>query len=86
MPRTIWADPRHVAPAHWLMVENLVPAVSSVRVQSLLDVGCGSGDNRAALAAAGRCELTVADLSREALSFGKRHVLTRGTCKRTALR
>jgi len=43
-------------------------------VRTILDVGCGSGENLAALRARGRYELAGADVSQEALAIANRRV------------
>jgi len=49
-------------------MEHLLRTVSSLDVLTVLDVGCGSGENLAALAGVGGYELTGVDISREALT------------------
>ncbi len=72
--RTAWGDMQHHGPVHRHISENLVRTVSGLGVRSVLDAGCGSGENLAALAAAGRYELTGADISQEALRLARRRV------------
>jgi len=64
-----WGDIQRFGPVHRHIAEDLVSTVASLNVQSVLDVGCGSGDNLAALAALKRYELTGVDISREAISL-----------------
>ena len=72
--QTVWGDMQHFGPVHRHSLENLVRTVSGLNVDSVLDVGCGSGENLAALAAAGRYDLTGVDVSHEALKLAKRRV------------
>ena len=72
--RTTWGDMQRFGPVHRHTLENLVRTVSSLDVRSVLDVGCGSGENLAALAAVGRYELTGIDIAREALNLAKQRV------------
>ena len=62
-----WGDMQRFGPVHRHALENLVRTVSSLGVKSVLDVGCGSGENLAALAASGEYELAGVDISPEAL-------------------
>ena len=48
--RETWGDMQHFGPVHRHTLESLVRTVSSLEVKSVLDVGCGSGENLAALA------------------------------------
>jgi SAM-dependent methyltransferase len=63
-----WGDMQRLGPVHRHAREDLLRVVSSLGVESILDVGCGAGDNLASLAALGRYELAGVDLSREALA------------------
>lgn len=74
--RAPWGDMQRVGPVHRHLREDLVRTVAALEVRSVLDVGCGSGDNLAALAALGRYELAGVDLSREALALAQRRVPT----------
>ena len=74
MWRTIWGDMQRFGPVHRHLLGNLVRTVSSLEVRSVLDVGCGSGENLGALAALGRYELTGMDISQEALNLARRRV------------
>jgi 2-polyprenyl-3-methyl-5-hydroxy-6-metoxy-1,4-benzoquinol methylase len=69
--QTVWGDMQRFGPVHRHILENLVHTVSSLDVLSILDVGCGSGENLAALAALNRYELTGVDVSPEALKLAK---------------
>lgn len=72
--RSAWGDMQQVGPVHRHIREDLVRTVSSLDVRSVLDVGCGSGENLAALAALNRLELAGTDISREALALARRRV------------
>lgn len=74
--RTAWGDMQRFGPVHRHILENLVRAISGLDVRSVLDVGCGSGENLAALASLDRYELTGVDISREALTLAGRRVPT----------
>lgn len=65
---------QHYGPVHRHIREGLVRVVSTLGVRDVLDVGCGSGENLAALAALGRYELTGADLSEVALAVARPRV------------
>jgi SAM-dependent methyltransferase len=70
--RTVWGDLQRCGPVHRHSLKNLVRAVSELDVKSVLDVGCGSGESLAALAALGRYQLTGVDVSQEALRLARR--------------
>lgn len=72
--QTVWGDMQHFGPVHRHSLENLVRTVSLLDVHSVLDVGCGSGENLAALAASGHYDLTGADVSHEALNLSRKGV------------
>jgi len=72
--QTVWGDQQYFGPVHRHILEHLVCTVSSLNVRSVLDVGCGSGDNLAALASLGRYELTGVDISQEALTLARPRV------------
>ncbi len=72
--RTAWGDIQRFGPVHRHTLRNLVQTVSALDVRSVLDAGCGSGENLAALAAVGRYELTGVDISQEALNIAGRRV------------
>lgn len=69
--RATWGDMQRVGPVHRHLREDLIRRVSALDVRSILDVGCGGGDNLAALAAAGCYELTGVDISPEALAIAR---------------
>ncbi len=64
-----WGDLQRFGPVHRHSTEDLLETVSSLNVRTVLDVGCGSGDNLEALASTGRYELTGADVSAQALNI-----------------
>jgi 2-polyprenyl-3-methyl-5-hydroxy-6-metoxy-1,4-benzoquinol methylase len=70
--RTVWGDVQSIGPVHRHMRIHLVRTVSSLGVTRILEVGCGSGENLAALANAGRYELTGVDIAQEALHVARR--------------
>jgi SAM-dependent methyltransferase len=63
-----------LGPVHRHLQEHLVRVVAALKVRRLLEVGCGSGDNLAALAVTGNYELTGADISEEALDLARQRV------------
>jgi SAM-dependent methyltransferase len=56
------------------MHEDALKVVSGLPVETILDVGCGSGDLLALLAATGRYELCGTDISGEALAIARGRV------------
>jgi len=72
--KTAWGDMQRVGPVHRHTLDNLVRKVSTLDVRRVLDVGCGSGENLAALAAQNRYELTGMDISEAALSLARSRV------------
>lgn len=72
--RTVWGDMQRYGPVHRHTLENLVRTVTTLQVRTVLDVGCGSGENLAALAASGPYELTGTDISQEALRAAHQRV------------
>ena len=72
--RGAWGDMQHVGPVHRHIRERLLRLVAGLGVRSVLDVGCGGGDNLAALAAAGSYDLAGVDISPEALAIAARRV------------
>jgi SAM-dependent methyltransferase len=69
-----WGDIQSLGPVHRHLQEHLVGIVSSLQVRRLLEVGCGSGTNLAALAVTGNYDLTGADIAQEALDMAKKQV------------
>lgn len=72
--QTVWGDQQCFGPVRRHILEHLVCTVSSLNVRSVLDAGCGSGNNLAALASLDRYELTGVDISQEALTLARRRV------------
>lgn len=72
--RETWGDMQRFGPVHRHTLESLVRTVSSLGVKSVLDVGCGSGENLAALAASGEYDLAGVDVSQEALTLASSRV------------
>ena len=72
--RTSWGDMQRVGPVHRHIQDDLLKMVRALDVTTILDVGCGSGENLAALARAGDYDLTGTDLSPEALAMTQRRV------------
>ena len=70
--RETWGDMQHVGPVHRHIQHDLVRVVTALDVRSILDVGCGSGESLARLAALGRYELAGTDVSEEALALARR--------------
>ncbi len=58
---------QRLGPVHRHIQEDLLRVVGDLDVRTVLDVGCGGGDNLAILAAGSRYELTGTDVSEEAL-------------------
>ncbi|MEW6440399.1 MAG: class I SAM-dependent methyltransferase [bacterium] len=67
----LWGDLQSLGPVHRHLQEDLAEIVSSLQVRRVLEVGCGSGTNLAALAAAGNYELTGVDIAAEAVNLAK---------------
>jgi SAM-dependent methyltransferase len=65
--RREWGDMQRYGPVHRHNMRRLVEMVRRLSVRRILDVGCGSGDNLAALAASGDYELSGVDVSEAAL-------------------
>jgi SAM-dependent methyltransferase len=63
---------QRIGPVHRHIREDLVRRVLALNVSSILDVGCGSGENLAALDASGVFELTGVDISREGIELARR--------------
>jgi SAM-dependent methyltransferase len=70
--RTTYGDMQRIGPVHRHMRERLVRLVARLDVESVLDVGCGSGQDLSALAAAGNWRLAGADISKEGLALARR--------------
>ncbi len=70
-----WGDQQRYGPVHRRQRQALVKQISKLNPLTLLDVGCGSGDNMAALAQAmPHLILSGTDVSREALALAARRV------------
>lgn len=73
--REAWGDVPRLGPVHRHQREALLTSVRRLGdVRTVLDVGCGSGDNLAALATIPGLTLTGADVSREGLLLARRRV------------
>ena len=72
--RTAWGDMQRFGPVHRHIQDDLARVVSGLDVRSIVDVGCGSGENLARLAELGRYELCGTDVSDEALALAKQKV------------
>lgn len=69
-----WGDVQRLGPVHRHSTANLLRTVASLGIRTILDVGCGSGDNLRALAGERRYELSGADVSTQALSLARERV------------
>lgn len=70
-----WGDMQRLGPVHRRQTEALLKMVTKLKVRSVLDVGCGAGDNLAALAhAMPYLVLSGADVSPEALALAAQRV------------
>lgn len=72
--QTAWGDMQRHGPVHRHATEDLLRTVASLGVRTILDVGCGSGDNLEALARDDRYVLTGVDVSEQALARARRRV------------
>lgn len=72
--RKTWGDMQRFGPVHRHILEDMVRTVTSLDVKSVLDAGCGSGENLAALARLARYELAGVDISEEALKLASQRV------------
>jgi len=65
-----WGDMQRFGPVHRHQTEEILRLISKLGVRTVLDVGCGSGDNLAALSQAmPHVELYGADVSPQALAL-----------------
>ena len=70
-----WGDLQHYGPVHRHQREAIISMVAGLRVNSVLDVGCGAGDNLQALAKSlPHLQLSGVDVSPEALALASRRV------------
>ncbi|HTV83641.1 MAG TPA: methyltransferase [Acidobacteriaceae bacterium] len=70
-----WGDLQHQGPVHRRQREALLNTIASLAPRSVLDVGCGSGNNLAAIAATmPDIVLTGTDVSSEALALAAHRV------------
>jgi SAM-dependent methyltransferase len=65
---------QRLGPVHRHVREDIVRRVSALDVHTVLDVGCGSGENLAALAALGRYDVSGVDISEEGIELARKHV------------
>jgi len=73
--RDKWGDMQRRGPVHRHNLRRLRETVAALPdVASILDVGCGGGDNLAALAAAGPYRLSGIDISAEAVRIARARV------------
>ena len=72
--RSYWGDMQRLGPVHRHIREDIVRRVGELDVKSILDVGCGAGDNLAALNLTGRYELAGVDVSQEAIDLAREKV------------
>jgi len=70
-----WGDMQRLGPVHRRQTEALLKLVAKLNVRTVLDVGCGAGDNLAALAhALPHLVLSGVDVSPEALALAAQRV------------
>lgn len=69
-----WGDMQRLGPVHRHLQNLLVPLVRSLSVRTVLEVGCGSGDNLAVLAGSGDYALTGTDIAPAALDRARQRV------------
>ncbi len=72
--RETWGELQRRGPVHRHQRDALLARVRRLDVRTILDVGCGSGDNLSALAALPGLTLTGVDISREALALARQRV------------
>ena len=72
--QTAWGDIQRHGPVHRHATEDLLRIVAALDVRTILDVGCGSGDNLEALANANSYELSGVDYSEQALAIARKRV------------
>jgi SAM-dependent methyltransferase len=70
-----WGDMQRLGPVHRRQREELLKLIAKLQVKTVLDVGCGSGDNLAGLAQSfPSLELSGVDVSAEALALAVQRV------------
>ena len=70
-----WGDMQQFGPVHRRQREQLLKLISTLHVKTVLDVGCGAGDNLSALSQAmPHLQLAGADVSAEALALTSKRV------------
>lgn len=70
-----WGDVQQAGPVHRRQREELLRLIRSLKVRTVLDVGCGAGDNLASLAQAmPELDLYGIDVSAQALAIAGRRV------------
>jgi SAM-dependent methyltransferase len=70
-----WGDMQQVGPVHRHMQDDLVRVVKSLEgVSSIVDVGCGSGENLSRLGTLRRYELVGTDISEQGLVLARRRI------------
>ena len=75
--RTAWGDMQRLGPVHRHIRADLVRVVSGLPgCTTILDVGCGAGDNLCTLAGLGRYQLSGVDVSAAALERARQLVPT----------
>jgi 2-polyprenyl-3-methyl-5-hydroxy-6-metoxy-1,4-benzoquinol methylase len=72
--RGTWGDIQSVGPVHRHLQRMLTQTIDSLGPKTVLDVGCGAGQNLAVLAEEHRYALTGMDVSLEALRRAKQRV------------
>jgi SAM-dependent methyltransferase len=72
--RETWGDLQRLGPVHRHQRDALRAKVRQLDVRTVLDVGCGSGDNLSALATLPGLMLTGVDISPEALALARQRV------------
>jgi len=72
-----WGDQQRFGPVHRRQREELLKLIAQLNINTVLDVGCGNGDNLAAMAyAMPQLVLSGTDISGEALTVASQRVPT----------